>query len=100
MSDPIEKLARALFEAGGASVGVWDVYPAHAKAPWIAKATALYAQIAPTLRAEGMEMAATKIEAGIPMLRNCGMVDVADMMQGTADEIRAEAARLREGGVK
>jgi hypothetical protein len=65
---------------------------------WLPEATALHAQIAPTLRAEGMEMAATKIEAGIPMLRNCGMVDVAAMMQGTADEIRAEAARLREGG--
>ncbi len=91
--DVIETLARALYASAWRQAS-WVA----TEKEWIAQATALHAQIAPMLRAEGMEMAAAKIEAGIPMLRNCGMADIADMLQGTADEIRAEAKRLREGG--
>ncbi len=92
MTDVIETLARALWDAGDEMGTIEGYYPI---------AAALLAQIAPTLRAEGMEMAANVAERDF-ILTDSEYRDGLRWSQNVghfvAKNIRAEAKRLREGG--
>jgi hypothetical protein len=64
-------------------------------------ATALLAQIAPALRAEGMERAARIVDNSSDdycYIEDCGEINIGLDRHEVCTAIRAEAARLRGGG--
>lgn len=119
--DVIETLARTLWSTFTRNDGaLWELAREDVRAYWIAKATALLAQIAPALRAEGMKMAAGQLAKWLDASDwqttegpyswknnvcehgNHGYAGCEACMEDGLSEqisaINAEAQRLREGG--